>query len=92
MRRTGLALVAVALVAAGCGRTHTTPPDPTLQARESCLYAAVTAYPTWPESNGPVLENLAACQHGVTPGDRVKLRNLMTAFVQTATVRAKKEN
>lgn len=66
-----------------CGGSN----DP-LRNRQSCLYAAVQAYPTWPDANGLVLENVAECKK-LPPKERVELRNMMTAFVNRAQERSR---
>lgn len=66
----------VALVLTGCGSD---PVDPAI-ARNSCLFEAVRAYPSWDTGNGPLLDHVDSC----TGQDKTLVRQMMSEFVAAA--------
>lgn len=75
--RVPLVALAVALTAGACSTS-----DPT-QARNACLYAAVTVYPAWTASKVPVLDGVPECKD-LGPDQKAELRKIVAEFVAAA--------
>lgn len=76
---------AISFNLSGCGNDNDSV-DPTAE----CVHAAIQTYPTWPETNPPVLETIQECK-GLPVADRNAIRDEMATFVSATNARIAKE-
>lgn len=56
-------------------------------AREHCLYAAISAYPTWPHPDQAVVDTIEECRD-LPRDDKTQVRQMTADFVNAAITRA----